>query len=256
MYYKMIYQLSPKKNVKYVPVLAFHWFLTDAEKNSPKYIHNRWYASIDIFERQIKWLVEHNYTFLDMDTFSKWINGEVYLNAKPILLTFDDGENSQLNLIVPILKKYKAIGCCFVVGKYFAQKQETIPFDGYEDNITHFNMHEYESFARATASLELESHTYNLHYRREAIPAMCIVDDAQLEYDCTLMNKLAFKYIALPYGGYGKTTINIIKKYYKIAFAIDRVGNPYASLKSNKYMINRIIIDGNSDEKFLEKYLF
>ena len=255
--YRPIYKIKNRKTAVYVPVLAFHWFLSEKEKSSEPYRDNRWYASVKNFEEQLRWLKQHGYYTLTNRQFYDWISGRIKLEGKPMLLTFDDGEMSQLNLVLPLLKKYGYQGICFVVGKHYAgDKEAVIPSEASEDDIANFTKEQFDETASSASVLEMESHTYNLHYLLNGTPAVRTVTDKDLRHDLDQMRQFSFESIAMPYGGYGRNTKSILKEYYKLGFDVDRVGNPYASRKSCLYSINRIQIDGRAKGDFLNRYLY
>ncbi len=224
-----------------IPVLAFHWFLSPEDKNLEKYSKNRWYSNIDIFEKQIKWLSENNYTFLTCDEYLKWKKWKKRLPKKSILLTFDDGEISQLKLAEPILKKYNAHGVCFVVGKFLNNENVVGNHSLGEDAIEHFTLAEINKISNS--ALEYQSHTFDLHYRINNIAAVNFASEKQIEEDLLKMRKLNLDYFAAPYGAYSNSLKKVIPKMYKLSFSINAPGNLYPTRLSNRNRINRIIID-------------
>lgn len=255
--YKFCYICFSRFGITVVPILTFHCFVQDEiKKNNEQIKKNKWYASIDVFEEQIKWLVEHKYVFIDMDMIENWLLNKKELPDKPIFLTFDDGVKSQLDLVVPILKKYNAQGCCFVIGKRWLNKQEVMPLKSKEDNYDFFDKEYYNKNSDNLKYMKVYSHTYNFHYKKNKIPAIYFMKKSDIESDCDIMLKNGFNYAALPYGAYGTNTALYFSKYYKLAFAFDKIGFPYIIKNSNIFKLNRIAIDGNYTVKTLKKYLY
>ena len=255
--YKFFYICFSRFGITVVPILTFHCFVKDdIKKNNEQIKNNKWNASIDIFEEQIKWLVEHNYTFIDMNMIENWLLNKKKLPKKPIFLTFDDGTKSHLDLVVPILKKYNAQGCCFVIGKRWLNKQELIPINATEDNYDYFDKEYYNKNSDNLKYMKVYSHTYNFHYKKNKLPAIYFMKKTDIESDCDIMLKNGFNYVALPYGAYGRNTALYFSKYYKLAFDFDRIGFPYITKISNVFKLNRIAIDGNSTVNTLRRYLY
>ena len=88
------------------------------------------------------------------------------------------------------------------------------------------------------------------------MPAIFFARKTDIDFDSEKMIKLGFKYVALPYGAYGRNTISVLNKYYKLAFAFDRQGFPYVTKYTNIFRLNRIAIDGESATDILKKYLY
>lgn len=67
------------------------------------------------FERQIKYLKKKKYAFLNL---TKLVNKQDTLKNpkhKYVILTFDDGFKDIINYAYPVMKKYKAKGCLYVI---------------------------------------------------------------------------------------------------------------------------------------------
>ena len=256
-FYKICYISLSLVGVTVVPVLTFHCFAkNEIKKNNEQVKNNKWYASIDIFEEQIKWLVDHKYVFINIDMLKDLLFNKKNLPKKSIFLTFDDGVKSQLDLVVPILKKYNAQGCCFVVGKHWLSKQEPIPINSDEDDYDYFDKEYYNKNIDNLKYMEIQSHTYNFHYKKDRKAAIFFVKESDIKADCEIMLKNGFNCVALPYGAYDKNKISILGKYYKLAFDFDKIKFPYVMKNSNIFRLNRISIDGNSPTNILEKYLY
>lgn len=83
----------------YAPILLYHHIELKRPQNS-------YYVSPDIFDEQMKWLKDNDYTVISLDDFYTTINNEELLPPKPVVITFDDGYRDQYENAFPILKKY------------------------------------------------------------------------------------------------------------------------------------------------------
>lgn len=54
----------------------------------------------------MKWISEHGYTTIDLDTAAEILQGKRAGPVKPIVITFDDNNRSQYELAFPVLKTY------------------------------------------------------------------------------------------------------------------------------------------------------
>lgn len=69
----------------------------------------------DLFERQIKFLVDHNHNFIH---FSDLSDLKIKNIKKPTIIYFDDGFKDNLLNALPILKKYNITATVFIVPKF------------------------------------------------------------------------------------------------------------------------------------------
>jgi len=94
----------------YVPILAYHK------------INNRFEWGINTvpipaFERQVKYLSEHNFYSATLD---QYVNNdfEIDSNRRPIIITFDDADESVYHHAFPILKAYEFTATIFVISDF------------------------------------------------------------------------------------------------------------------------------------------
>jgi peptidoglycan/xylan/chitin deacetylase (PgdA/CDA1 family) len=79
---------------------------------------NRYYISPADFEAQIKAYHDWGYTTISMDLLIRAIREGAELPAKPIVITFDDGEKSTYANAFPIMQKYGMTGVSYLVRRY------------------------------------------------------------------------------------------------------------------------------------------
>jgi peptidoglycan/xylan/chitin deacetylase (PgdA/CDA1 family) len=96
---------------KDVPILLFHHIGT-----SPT--NTRYYASPDLFEEIIQNLHDLGYTPISTTTLVTAIKKGGMLPARPILITFDDGDLDNYTNAFPIMQKYGFTGVLYVVVRY------------------------------------------------------------------------------------------------------------------------------------------
>ena len=98
-------------NAVVVPILLYHRI-----DISP--INSQYYVPPDKFEGQMKLLHDWEYTVIPIDLLIKSIKEGAELPARPIILTFDDGDISVYLTAFPIMQKYGLTGVVYIVGKY------------------------------------------------------------------------------------------------------------------------------------------
>jgi peptidoglycan/xylan/chitin deacetylase (PgdA/CDA1 family) len=105
-------QLEPiqiKKQIK-LPIIMYHHIdtLENVDKNDKIAIGLR--VSPDVFERQLRYIKDNNYTTVTSFDLADYIDAKKELPQKPILLTFDDGYKNNYTKALPILEKYSMKG--------------------------------------------------------------------------------------------------------------------------------------------------
>ena len=95
------------KEKYYAPVLAYHHI-------APRQSQNSYYVSPVIFDQQLTWLEDNDYTVISMDKFYEAASNDGTLPEKPIVLTFDDGNPDNYTNAFPILKKHNMTGTFFI----------------------------------------------------------------------------------------------------------------------------------------------
>ncbi|MDD6395099.1 MAG: polysaccharide deacetylase family protein [Firmicutes bacterium] len=202
----------------FVPVLMYHYFY-DASKDKPTKGSNS--HSIQSVEAQLQWLWENDYVTLTMDELYAWMQGEIELPARCVLLTSDDGKDDFFDILQPTLKKYGFVATSFVITSY----RKNLPYKLTLSNI------------------EMHSHTHNMHKgtvnsggvpdNRGMIQGVSIEDGVK---DMTISSQKLnnSKYMAYPYGTYGGNAQKIVKQAgFRLAFTttpgvVTRNCNPYA----------------------------
>lgn len=220
----------------FVPVLMYHFFY-DAKTEKPTKGSNS--HSIQSVEAQLQWLWENGYVTLTMDELYAWMQGEIELPAKCVLLTSDDGKEDFFTLLQPTLKKYGFVATSFVITSY----RKNLPYKLTLSNI------------------EMHSHTHNMH--KGTVESGGIPDnrgmlqgvdiDEGVKDLTTASEKLnGSKYIAYPYGTYGGNAKTIVKKAgYRLAFTTT---NGVVTRNSDPYQLPRIRVSGSVSAKQF-KYL-
>lgn len=97
-----------------IPILVYH-HIRKQEGWSKATWSWKMTVSPETFEKHMKWISEHGYTTITLDTLAAIFKGEQQSPPKPIVITFDDNNLSQYEVALPILEKYKMIGVFYQV---------------------------------------------------------------------------------------------------------------------------------------------
>lgn len=87
-----------------IPILVYH-NIRVMEKNFSS--DQRTYSVTPaIFEAELKYLKDHDFSPVTMDALADYFSRNTPLPPKPVILTFDDGRETQYQNAFPLLKKY------------------------------------------------------------------------------------------------------------------------------------------------------
>ena len=215
-----------------VPVVNYHFFY-DLSKGQTD-CNESICLEVSKFRKQLDYLRDNGYTALTMNQFLRWINGEIDVPKKSVLLTIDDGAYGtgfhNNNNLIPILEEYKMHATLFLISGWW-------------------DINNYKS-----SYLEIQSHTHDMHNKGSCGEAQLIcssyneiMNDLSLSIS-TIGNKDTFCY---PFYEYDDEAIKALKDSgFKIAFG---GGSVNATRKSNKYVIPRYPIhDSTSLDRFIK----
>lgn len=223
-----------------IAILTYHGVVDEVENVNGVDI------STDYFKKQMKWLADNNYRTITMDEFYNWKKGKLKLPLKTVMIVFDDGwRNNYLNAL-PILEKYNLKASIFVTWKYSENSNRV-------ENPIYINDNDIEFIDKKYDSIQLLSHSYDLHIREKA---------ESKKYDIYNEDMLKVKslgknmdYYAYPFGVTNDEYIKALRdNECKLAFTF----GPYdfASKNDNDYKIPRIgVFESTSFEKLKLKLL-
>ena len=165
------------------------------KNNPPKEQLNNNFIEVHDLEAELKYLTENNYYFPTWEEVRKYVKGELLLPKKSVVLTFDDGAYSFLNLGVPLFNKYKVPVTSFLIGNLEGKKKVT---------------------KYASDYMTFQSHSYNMHrgggnIGHGGIFPVMNHNDAVADLQKSIRiggNSDAFAY---PYGDYNDSCIQAVK---------------------------------------------
>ena len=149
--------LSEEENTADVPVLLYHEIDPAADGSNGAVL------SPQTFENQIRTLAENGYTAISLKELTAYVEKGEALPEKPVVITFDDGYQSNYEYAYPILKKYGMKATIFVIGS-------SVGKDEYKDTgrplLPHFGVSEAREMENS-GLISIQSHTYDLHQNGE-----------------------------------------------------------------------------------------
>ncbi len=141
-----------------IPVLMYH--------NVEPKTKNDMTVSPETFREHMQYLCEAGYTSVTLRQIENYIEKGKELPANPVLITFDDGYESNYTYAYPILKEYGMHGVIFAVGSTFGS--DTYKETGKKIH-PHFGEKELYEMERSGV-IEVQSHTYDMHQEKEYEP--------------------------------------------------------------------------------------
>ncbi|MGM9948264.1 polysaccharide deacetylase family protein [Floccifex sp.] len=197
-----------------IPVLGYHNIVLEKDED----IYS---LTLNQFQEQMKYLYDHHYKTLTMDELYACLTGKKDIPFKSVVLTFDDGYASFIDLVKPILKQYHFHGTCFVIGKHVIDDKEIY-------------VKEQQMINDETVSFY--SHSYDLHQRQngKALVKVLSLDEIEMDFDSGVVDSTYFAY---PYGITRNMDTLLSKKQVKMAFSYNQFHN--ASSLDSIYAIPR-----------------
>lgn len=98
-----------------LPICMYHYVYD--EDDPPDDLKKRYgnYISQQDLSEELAWLNEEGYYYPGWEEVRAYIDGELLLPEKSIVLCFDDGAVSFLEYGIPVLEKYKVPATCFMI---------------------------------------------------------------------------------------------------------------------------------------------
>lgn len=236
-------------NVPTVAVLAYHHFTTAADKEL-YYSDNKYVLAIEEFEKQLQYLQEEGYKAITSEQLYKWLNNEIELEEKSVLITIDDGNISTYHLALPLIEKYNFNAISFVI----TSRTKNITPNWNVEKFYFLGQDLIKDIKDNHPNLELGSHSYNLHGQVNGkSPKDLSLEELSLDVSKS-KEVLDTDIYCYPFGGYSSNYIKALKDNgYKMSF----IYGPSAKTKrtDNVYTISRLIVEGTMDLEDFKKLL-
>ena len=209
-----------------VAVLGYHDFGKDVDDS------NTFVLNIGKFEEQLKYLKKHHYKTLTLDEFYEYKQNKKKFPYKCVLITMDDGYQSNYELAFPLLKKYNMNATVFCVGK-----------NAEEGCAGYMSKETPKKVKEEYPNIDIASHSYNLHEKG----AYNVGKDELREDFSKCKNVIQTEYLAYPFGDYNENFVEVLKENnFKLAFTFGP-GKEHRKAKhsDSNYRIPRLCISSN-----------
>lgn len=137
-----------------MPIIMYHNVVKGNHPSLGKYVIHP-----NELEKDLIYLKSNGYTSILMKDLINYVQNNTPLPEKPIILTFDDGHESFLSYVVPLLEKYDMKAIVSVVGTYtdFATEQ-----NDHNPDYSYLTWEEIKSLSQKEF-IEVQNHTYDMH---------------------------------------------------------------------------------------------
>ena len=116
--------------------------------------------NINDFKQQMAYLYENNYQTMGLEQFLNYYNKGKF-PEKCVMITFDDGYQSFLQLAYPIFKEYNFHAVIFPIVSMTPGLEKDIVW------TQHLTFHDLRLMDKESGLIDIGSHTYDLHYYRD-----------------------------------------------------------------------------------------
>lgn len=245
------------KRASEIAILTYHRIVKEKHIGKEHIIDgkvNPMVVAKEEFEKQMAYLKENDFVTLTLPELYLFLNGELDIPKKSVVLTFDDGYKDNFIEAYPILKKHDFLATNFVITGAVTKRSHLFK----PRELQYLSAKEIEN---ACDVFGFQSHTYNYHKREdndvgEEVSFLISRSEDKIRNDLqksiTNLNgeQLGFAY---PYGEYAPSTINILKDLgFKMAVTTeDRAASP----NDHIYEIPRFNVLAETDFKTFKEYV-
>jgi peptidoglycan/xylan/chitin deacetylase (PgdA/CDA1 family) len=222
-----------------VPVLAYHRFGPTATDGMM--------VKVSEFEAQLKWLKDNNYTVIPLRTLVNYIKGEgPPPPQKSVVITADDGHNTVLTYMQPLVKKYNVPVTLFIYPSAISNASYAMTWDQLkqlkESGLFDIQCHTYWHPNFNKDKKKMKSDEYQKMVQMQFVKSKEVLEKKM----GTKVNLLAW-----PFGIYNdELETDAAKAGYVMAFSID----PRLACKTEKVMAQPryLMVTGMGAKRFEE----
>ncbi len=160
--------VSVDTRVEHVPVLCYHYIRGKSDPirlarvfgyvvlSLPLLDNSElWTTSAGGFERQMEYLSRRGYNTITLDELNEWQIGLRDLPPRPVVITFDDADESVYDYAYPVLKRLGLRATVFVVTGHVGKRWGEVRV------LDWARLREMQ----ASGVFDIQSHTHDLHYK-------------------------------------------------------------------------------------------
>lgn len=151
-----------QKNTTSIAILMYHYVASE-EDFVHGVINNSGTVSLQEFENDLRFLSEHQIETITCHQLIQFINGEIDLPNRCVMISFDDGHYSVWKHVYPLLQKYHCQATVSVIGAFadLGNARTEIPQSNYW--MTWDEIQQVHEESSNEEYIEFGSHSYDLH---------------------------------------------------------------------------------------------
>ena len=210
-------------NNQHIAVLNYHFFYDGTIPEEAYACRETICLEKEKFREHLQWLQDNGYKTLSIYEYADWMDGNIEIPDKSVLLTVDDGAHGtgahNGNVLIPLLEEYKMHATLFLITGWWDISNYQSPY------------------------LEIQSHTDNLHYEANCADGRGMVacsDYATVKTDIAeSINKLSGdnNTFCFPFYSYDNESLQAIKE---LGFRYSFIGGSKKSSRNdNHYLVPR-----------------
>lgn len=245
-----------------VPIIMYHQ-ITRNESKVGKYI-----ISQSQLEKDLDYITSLGYTTVTVEDLINFVKGNKSLPKKPIMLTFDDGQETVYTVLYPILKARNMCAVISVIGSLADLYTE---IDDHNDSYSYLNWEEISLLAK-TEEIEIQNHSYDMHNLDKGRRGIAqkkneskedyykALNDDVGKMQLLLMRKAKTKATAMvyPYGSHSDLTLEVCKSlgFQCTLTCEERISQVTKYVPESLFELGRYNREGDIDSKEFFKRLF
>ena len=219
-----------------VPICMYHYVYD--EEDPPEDLYRRYgnYISVQALEEELGWLREEDYYFPTWKELRDYVDGELILPEKSIVLCFDDGAKSFLENGIPVLERYEVPATCFLITSS----------DGEEKTA------EYKSDYVAYESHSHDMHRAGGYIGHGGIFTAISYEEGMADLERSIEICGSSDAFAYPYGDYNESSRNMVEEAGFLCAVTTEYGKAYPG--NDPLLLPRVrMVMGQSLEEFIDK---
>lgn len=192
----------------YLPVLVYH-HLAPARLNLHQ--KNPMMLPVETFRQHMEYLKKQDYYTPTLAEVEAYVAGKASLPEKSVLITFDDGYESNYHYAHPILTELGMKAVVFIIGTAVRMEEG----GSFNPSAVSYLSWEQVLAMQNSKVWEIGSHTWNGHRKNGETPIILTWNESEASADFTKLNKQlstnnmpAPTAIAYPYGAYGTAALS------------------------------------------------
>lgn len=140
-------------NTQEIPIIMYH------QISENKSIWGDYVIPLSVLEEDFQYMKKNNINPISFEQLRLYVENGDKLPAKPIIITFDDGERSFITKVLPVLEKYKYPANMNLIGslvELYTTNGDT------DDRYAYLNEKDVKELSK-NELVSLGCHSYNLH---------------------------------------------------------------------------------------------